>query len=393
MTYHGLTLNFDSEVDLFDCLSSIMSQVDELDVPQGLEAVENVETLDTTNSEEVRAYVDSVRDITTAGGESLWALVNRLPQINGIGGATHMKTKIIKYLNLKKLLPPQYDRKFRHYLLFSLRCLMLLSITGQPYSKFSKASDRKALEEAFITACSVQQHLTAFQSALCDPFVKDVVLNQGPSSSVVNRVAMMAHLLVHEKALPLWEQLHQTPAQADRPAMLDQTDGVAGNRQDIAERLLSLVEVIKEDLDLSRLQPDHCGAEAADAMKDIHAAQAVFKNALEILELYTTYCNQHDALLTRLDASGNFEIALERRMKCFASYIGPPGKSKNMGLYYCFLLWEGQPTRLTSHRLGAGTGRSSSSSSSLLPDSQGSGSQESNSTLPTLSKGDKRKVH
>ena len=116
MTYHGLTLNFDSEVDLFDCLSSIMSQVDELDVPQGLEAVENVETLDTTNSEEVRAYVDSVRDITTAGGESLWALVNRLPQINGIGGATHMKTKIIKYLNLKKLLPPQYDRKFRHYL-------------------------------------------------------------------------------------------------------------------------------------------------------------------------------------------------------------------------------------------------------------------------------------
>ena len=131
------------------------------------------------------------------------------------------------------------------------------------------------LEDAFIAASSEQQHLTVFQSALCDPFVKDVVLNQGTASSVVNRVAMMAHLLVHERALPLWEKLHQTPAQADRPAMLDQTDGVAGNRQDIAERLLNLADIIKDDLDLSRLQPDHCGAEAADAMKDIHAAQAV----------------------------------------------------------------------------------------------------------------------
>ena len=240
-----------------------------------------------------------------------------------------------------------------------------------------------------MAACEDQPHLVAIQAALCDPFLKDLAVSQAPTAgSVVNRVAMMAHLLVHEKALPLWEQLHQTPAQADRPAILDQTDGVAGNRLDIAERLLSLVEVIKEDLDLSRLQPDHCGAEAADAMKDIHAAQAVFKNASEILELYTTYCNQHDALLTRLDASGNFEIALERRMKCFASYIGPPGKSKNMGLYYCFLLWEGKPTRLTSHRLGSGIGRSSSSSSSLQPDSQGSGSQESTSTLPPLSKAD-----
>ena len=39
MTYHSLTLNFDSEVDIFDCLQSIMYKNDDLDGPSGLEVV------------------------------------------------------------------------------------------------------------------------------------------------------------------------------------------------------------------------------------------------------------------------------------------------------------------------------------------------------------------
>ena len=116
------------------------------------------------------------------------------------------------------------------------------------YSRYTKSTDKKALEDAFVAACEDLPHLVAIQSALCDHFVKDLAVNQAPSAgSVVNRVAMMAHLLVHENALPLWEKLHQTPAQADRPAILDQTDGVAGNRLDIAERLLSLMKVSRRD--------------------------------------------------------------------------------------------------------------------------------------------------
>ena len=94
MTFHGLTLNFDSKVDIFDSLLSIVSKNENIDVPTGLEMVGNVQTLDTTNHAKFRAFVDSVREITTAG-EMLWALVNRLPQINGIGGNTHMNTKFI----------------------------------------------------------------------------------------------------------------------------------------------------------------------------------------------------------------------------------------------------------------------------------------------------------
>ena len=117
MAYRSFALNFDSEVHLFDCLSSIMSQVDDIDGSQGLEVVENSQTLDTTSPDEVRSFVDKVREVEAGEGEKLWALVNRLPQINGICGNTNMKTKICKYLNAKKLLPTQYERKFRYYIL------------------------------------------------------------------------------------------------------------------------------------------------------------------------------------------------------------------------------------------------------------------------------------
>ena len=117
MTCHGFALNFDAEVDLFDCWQSFMSQVDDLEGPSGLELVENSQTLDTTSPDEVRSFVDKVREVEAGEGEKLWALVNRLPQINGICGNTNMKTKICKYLNAKKLLPTQYERKFRYYIL------------------------------------------------------------------------------------------------------------------------------------------------------------------------------------------------------------------------------------------------------------------------------------
>ena len=45
MTYLGLTLNFDAEVDLFDSLLSIISQNEDIDGPVGSEVVENVKCL------------------------------------------------------------------------------------------------------------------------------------------------------------------------------------------------------------------------------------------------------------------------------------------------------------------------------------------------------------
>ena len=120
MSCHGLTLNLEAEVDYCDCLASIMSQNDDIDGPIGLEVVENDKTLDTTNREEVRAFVESIREIAAGGGVALWALVTKLPQINGLAGITNMKTKIVKYLNAQKLLPTQYAGKISYYILFTL---------------------------------------------------------------------------------------------------------------------------------------------------------------------------------------------------------------------------------------------------------------------------------
>ena len=111
MTFHSLALNFDSEEHLFDCWQSIMSQVDDLDEPTGLEVLENSQTLDTTRPDEVRAFVDQVRECVAGQGGALWTIVNRLPQINGVGGVSNAKTRIIKYLNAKKLLPTQLQGK------------------------------------------------------------------------------------------------------------------------------------------------------------------------------------------------------------------------------------------------------------------------------------------
>ena len=57
MAYNGLALNLEADVSLYDCLPSIMSQNDDINGPTGLEVVGNVQTLDTTSSEEVKAFV------------------------------------------------------------------------------------------------------------------------------------------------------------------------------------------------------------------------------------------------------------------------------------------------------------------------------------------------
>ena len=59
----------EADVSLFDTLLSILSQNDDIDGPTGLEVVENVQTLDSTSSEEVKAFVASTREIVAGIAE------------------------------------------------------------------------------------------------------------------------------------------------------------------------------------------------------------------------------------------------------------------------------------------------------------------------------------
>ena len=101
--------------------------------------------------------------------------------------------------------------------------------------------------------------MVAFQVGVLEPFVKFVntsgpEVNRNVGSSLVNRVAMMAHLVVSPLATELWEKLHADVSEADTPAMLDSMEGRAGIKKDIGLRLLSVAVQLakdKDQLDLS----------------------------------------------------------------------------------------------------------------------------------------------
>lgn len=70
-------------------------------------------------------------------------------------------------------------------------------------------------------------------------------------------VALMAHLLVHELATPLWESIHSSVDAANRPAYLEQTDGVPAAKEAIGNQLISVANTIRNDLDTTMCNAEH----------------------------------------------------------------------------------------------------------------------------------------
>lgn len=184
----------------------------------------------------------------------------------------------------------------------------------------------------------------------------------------------MAHLVVSDLATSLWEAISNNVSERDRPAFLDQTDGVSHSRTSNYDRLIAVAETLKQDLDMTAFSVDRMGVEAMSAIEHIMPANAVFLDAVELQSLFTTYVNLHDTLLSNLDCSGQgHEVGtVERRMNCFENFVGPHGRSKNLGLFYCFIAWEGKNTRWTTRRLDQSLAVSSVPSSSYGPPSTSS---------------------
>jgi hypothetical protein len=180
----------------------------------------------------------------------------------------------------------------------------------------------------------------------------------------------MAHLVVSDLATALWEAISNNVSERDRPAFLDQTDGVSHSRTSNYDGLIAVADILKQDLDMTAFTVDRMGVEAMSAIEHIAPANAVFTDAVDLQSLFTTYVNLHDTLLSNLDCSGQgHEVGtVERRMNCFENFVGPRGRSKNLGLFYCFIAWEGKPTRWTTRRLDQSLVVSSvSSSTSVAP--------------------------
>jgi hypothetical protein len=112
---------------------------------------------------------------------------------------------------------------------------------------------------------------------------------------------------------------------------------------------------IKSDVDRSKFTVDSIGAEAHAACMLFDVSACEFANLKEINSIKVKILNDLDTLLSALDASGGHldEGTRERRMVCWDRFIGPVGRSKNVGLFYIFVLLEGEEVRWKSRRLPA----------------------------------------
>ena len=110
-------------------------------------------------------------------------------------------------------------------------------------------------------------------------------------------------------------------------------DLLSHSRTSNYDGLIAVAETLKQDLDMTAFTVDRMGVEAMSAIAHIMPANAVFSDGVELQSLFTTYVNLYDTLLGNLDCSGQGHGVgtVERRMNCFENFVGPHGRSKNIG--------------------------------------------------------------
>lgn len=91
---------------------------DEEDKQDASNSIEREDTMETNNREELQNFVDKVNSIKVGEGTALLELVYSLPKVNSIVGQGHTKTRILKYLDVKSLLPKSLVGKYHIEMLF-----------------------------------------------------------------------------------------------------------------------------------------------------------------------------------------------------------------------------------------------------------------------------------
>jgi hypothetical protein len=304
--------------------------------------------IDTTNHEEVRKWAERVKNYEPGVTQdtSIQQLVDMLPKNNSLTGKALTQGRILKAILkvVPAVIAPDSD---------------LVSKTVGSFKKENWVNYWMAVEDMLWLA----SHLTILKAAILFGFSKIIEeANNQPiaDNCKLNKVALLAHLVVHPDAVETMERLYNKVDVDDRPAFLDQTGGAKAWRLSQYEILRKISENIKNGLDnRTNYSEAWCGEDAFLALRAIDPGEASFKSALELKELHTYYMNANDTLTTRLDHSGSNLDGVARRVKCFDSFVGGHGRAKDMCLYYCFLTWENVNTRFTSRSLPPGKGKGS----------------------------------
>jgi hypothetical protein len=205
--------------------------------------------------------------------------------------------------------------------------------------------------------------LNSLKLAILTPFKEFIrVANPLPAAAnapnaYANKVALMAHLLVHPDAVPLWTMFADGVPAENRPAGLDQ---MVRPRDQILAELVALSEELKQQMgsfDMEPLSANNIGVEAAMECATLRPYDASFVNGAELLEIRTKYVNFVDIKVANIDhsgsnlASGQGIEGYQRRLQAWDSFFGTSGRNKSVDVFYCFVLWEGKEVRWATRRL------------------------------------------
>ena len=319
----------------------------EEDNPEELLGQQVAEALlvDTTDIGSLRLFLGQLINIVHGpeAGQQLMILIEKLPKINGLLGRTNATTRLIKMLKEDKHLDEDFP---------------------QSMGKWKVKEDHKNIYIGKIKELGQDEMiLKKLKMELKLPFENHRLQMENKTSqpvsdnAIINRVAQMAFLLIEPLAIPLWEETMMKANAMDRPAVIEQTDGPNHARDVAYDKLVSISNSLKHKWDNSDLfKVNNVGTEAAEALAHIRPSQGTFSSGAELQSLRTQFVNKHDELIQNLDASGKSlpEGNMERRLQCYATFIGATGRSKNLALYICFLVWECQEHKWKSNRINKG---------------------------------------
>ena len=91
-------------------------------------------------------------------------------------------------------------------------------------------------------------------------------------------------------------------------AYMEQTAGIVGGKNIIYDKIVSIANALKEDLDYSMFDEKYIGKEAHKHCTSLIPGAATFKDGEEFKALMTTMVNRYDTLKANMGASGKARV-------------------------------------------------------------------------------------
>jgi hypothetical protein len=310
----------------------------EVDDAEANEETNNNDIVDVSDADPFGGFLKRIED--AKDGEALWEACQILP----LGAKSTSKSmtinRIIKGMKLISALniPPDFPT-FGNW--------------KKPHKKPQEHDE--TIFKARIFVVEDAMHVIAIKNVILAGFI-DVMKRRNADGDkacssngnlVINRIALLAHLLVEPSLQSLLNQIHSTAAKSSsKTAVMDSTAGVTGTKNLLYNQVLSASEQLKKgytNIVTEAGMQEYVGQEAYDHLKDIDPSKGTFLDGANLQQLETQFVNLHDELNERLlSPSGNNlpDGNAERAKSVWDSWIGQPGRNKNVGLFYCYLVWE-----------------------------------------------------